>query len=86
MELGYRTEDLYGEGFRNVSEVMAHEVFELENTDILETLSATILKGTKLGEKLERMSQVISGEIDDNEIDEMLDEYFEKDEKGINFF
>lgn len=86
MELGYRTEDLYGEGFRNVSEVMAHEVFNLENTDILETLSATILKGTKLGEKLERMSQVISGEIDDNEIDEMLDEYFEKDEKGINFF
>ena len=45
--IGIRTEQLFGEGYRNVAEVMAHEVFILGNTDILDTLSSTIFKGTK---------------------------------------
>lgn len=37
---GYRSEALYGEGYRDIREVCIHETFELENTDI----PCTILK------------------------------------------
>lgn len=45
---GYRTEQLYGEGYRDAAEIMAHEVFELGNTDILDTLSETIWCSSKI--------------------------------------
>lgn len=32
---GFRTEDLYGEGFREINEVLTHEVEELGNSHIL---------------------------------------------------
>lgn len=47
--MDYRFEQLYGENFRNPIEVMYHEVFELENDDILNTLSNTIFKDTLIG-------------------------------------
>jgi len=37
--IGYRTEQLYGEGYRGLFEVLNHEVFELGNTDILSYLN-----------------------------------------------
>lgn len=37
----YRSEDTYGEGYRGIIEVMEYETFELENTDIIETLGST---------------------------------------------
>ncbi len=39
----YRTEKLYGEGYRDAAPVMAHEIFELNNVDIIDTLIGTIL-------------------------------------------
>lgn len=40
----YRTESCYGSGIRDVQEIMKYEIFELMNTDILETLKRTIFK------------------------------------------
>ena len=31
--IGYRTEELFGEGYRDAASVMAHETFYLSNTD-----------------------------------------------------
>jgi hypothetical protein len=50
-KLGYRTEKLFGEGYRNIVEVIAHEVFELRNADILSMLSEKVLAGTEEGKK-----------------------------------
>ena len=36
MNMGYRSEELYGEGYRSAREVIAHEIFQLGNTDILD--------------------------------------------------
>jgi hypothetical protein len=35
---GYRYENLYGEGYRNIKDVCTHETFELGNVDIPETI------------------------------------------------
>lgn len=82
----YRTERLWGEGYRNVAEVMAHEVFELQNTDILDTLSETILSNTNKGKELKKISSVISCKMEDENIENMLDEYYENEELAIEFF
>jgi hypothetical protein len=50
-KLGYRTEKIYGEGYRDIVEVIAHEVFELRNADILIMLSEKVLNGTEEGKK-----------------------------------
>ena len=34
--MGFRTELLYGEEYIDAASVMGHEVFELQNTDILD--------------------------------------------------
>lgn len=60
----YRTERLWGEGYIDAAEVMAHETFELGNTDIAETLAETILKGTSVGEKL----LILTKELEKDEI------------------
>lgn len=86
-KIGYRTEDLYGEGYRDAAAVMAHETFELENDDIPETLSTTILKGTEIGEKLANIVKAKENPSEmDPEIEEFLDAAFEDDEIGINFY
>ena len=85
--IGYRTEELYGEGYRDAASVMAHETFELENDDIPENLSTTILKGTKMGEKLAKIVQLHENPKNkDPEIVAFLDEVFKDEEVGINFY
>lgn len=44
----YRSEILWGEGYRDAPSVMAHETFSLENTDIVSTLAETILKNSPI--------------------------------------
>lgn len=56
----YRTERLWGEGYRDAIEVMAHETFGLGNSDIPETLAKTILKGTSIEEELLQLEYVLS--------------------------
>ena len=58
----YRTERLWGEGYRVAPEVMAFEVFGLGNTDILETLMDTILKGTPMADELQQLEYAINEE------------------------
>ena len=47
LEYGYRSEVPFGEGFRDAIPVMIHECRGIGNTDILETLKNTYLKGTE---------------------------------------
>jgi len=44
----YRSEDTYGEGHRDIVEVMEYETFELENTDIIDTLGSTYFSDDSL--------------------------------------
>lgn len=53
MEIKYRTESFSGAEIRDVTDIICYEVSELGNTDILETLSQGLLKGTPCGEKAE---------------------------------
>lgn len=70
----YRTEKLWGEGYRDAAKVMAHETFELENTDIAETLVSTMLAGTTAGEKLLILIEELkNGEIVDGDNGLLLD-------------
>ena len=58
----YRTEQLWGEGYRDAAKVMAHEVFELRNTDIIKTLSETILKDTEMSHLLRVLGEEIEND------------------------
>lgn len=49
----YRSEILFGDDFRDVAKIMAHETFELGNSDIMNTLRETILKDSPLAKKLD---------------------------------
>lgn len=84
--MGWRTEQLYGEGYTNPCEVMAHEVFELENADILVTLGDGILKGTPIGDKLLYLANVIDEKIEDEEVEEFLYDAFGNEKIGQSFF
>lgn len=53
----YRSEVPFGDGVRKAANIMAHECFELGNTDIFDTLSATILKDTPFVEKFEILKE-----------------------------
>ncbi|PWM20662.1 MAG: hypothetical protein DBX97_03435 [Collinsella tanakaei] len=54
--VGYRSDDLFGDGYRDAVDVMAHEIFELQNADILDTLADGILKDTDIEEDLKHLS------------------------------
>lgn len=54
--VGYRSDDLFGDGYRDAVDVMAHEIFELQNADILDTLADGILKDTDIAEDLKHLS------------------------------
>ena len=84
--IGYRTEELFGEGDRDAASVMAHETFYLSNTDILDTLSQTLFQNTEYSKELRHMSDVINCEIDDEKIEQFLDDAFDDEELGINYF
>lgn len=49
---GYRCEELFGEGRRDAASVMAHEIFVLEDTDILDYLIKSDLIGETMKELL----------------------------------
>jgi hypothetical protein len=55
---GYRSELPFGDGRRDSVSVVRHEIFELGNDDIMETLVKTILKGQpeekEINEMIER--------------------------------
>ena len=81
MNMGYRSEELYGEGYRSAREVIAHEIFQLGNTDILDTLSSTIFKGSEYGKELQR----ISADMTSCTESEFLDEAFKCDSVAQEF-
>lgn len=54
--VGYRSDGLFGDGYRDAVDVMAHEIFELQNADILDTLADGILKDTDIEEDLKHLS------------------------------
>lgn len=60
-EILYRTESFSGSGERDAVKVMAFELFELLNTDILETLSAGILKDHPIKSEIRDMIELIEG-------------------------
>ena len=77
----YRCDCIFGDGYRNASEVMSHEVFTLENTDILDTLSETILKDSPIRKDLE----ILSKELDiGDKIEEDHDSLYDLIENGYN--
>ena len=49
---GYRCEELFGEGRRDATFVMAHETFVMEDTDILDYLIKSNLIGETMKELL----------------------------------
>ena len=83
----YRSEIFYGEGYRSSAEVMAHEVFEYGNTDILQTLASTILKNSPMREKLEIIEEELNNDYvadgDDGSIYEMIVGYEDDETEGI---
>lgn len=54
--VGYRSDDLFGDGYRDAVDVMAHEIFELQNADILDTLADGVLKDMDIAENLKHLS------------------------------
>lgn len=87
----YRTEDAYGEGFRNPAAVMSHETFTLQNTDIPETLSTGLLKGTEIGLELDILVEEInhgyqSEDDKDGRIYHYVEAAYDNENIGIQFF
>ena len=60
-EIGFRSEDVFGEGYRDAPSVMAHEVFELKNPDIIDTLSSNLMRGSKILKEAHNITDEESG-------------------------
>lgn len=58
--VGYRSDSIFGDGYRDAVDVMAHEIFNLWNSDILDTLANGVLKDMDIAEHLKRLSYDIS--------------------------
>lgn len=58
--VGYRSNDIFGDGYRDAVDVMAHEIFNLWNSDILDTLADGVLKDMDIAEHLKLLSFDIS--------------------------
>lgn len=89
----YRSETLFGDGYRDAAPVMAHETFELMNTDIIRTLRDTILKDSSFAEKLEILEEEIQNgciaDGDDGELYNLIethDSYDDDSCESIQFF
>lgn len=79
----YRTEILFGDNYRDAAKVMAHETFELENTDILSTLRTTILKESPISDKLRILEEEVeSGDISSDDNGELYNIYQTHDSYG----
>lgn len=86
----FRSEALWGEGYREAASVMAHETFELQNTDILHTLRTTILKESEMQVKLEILEEELNNDTiadgDDGSLYNIIDNYQNDKELGCQFF
>lgn len=58
--VGYRSDSIFGDGYRDAVDVMAHEIFNLWNSDILDTLADGVLKDMDIAEHLKLLSFDIS--------------------------
>ena len=78
MEIKYRTEAFSGSGVRDAKEVILHEILELENTDVLETLRNGLLDGTELADRAEAIMMKVQGvtraEVTDAEVTAFCDD------------
>lgn len=57
--VGYRSDSIFGDGYRSAVDVMAHEIFELWNVDILYTLVNGILKDADIAEDLKHLPYIV---------------------------
>lgn len=78
--IGFRTEDLYGEKYRNLKEVADHEINELENTDIVDTLSKHLGRTLSNKEALVYISDLYKRKFKEcvwicDSVQDFLDEY-----------
>lgn len=79
----YRSELLFGENYRDAAKIMAHETFELGNTDILSTLRTTILKESPISDKLRILEEeVYTGLPSSDDNGELYDTYQTHDSYG----
>lgn len=70
-QIMYRLESVSGDGYRDAAEVMTFEIYELQNTDILETLYTGILKEHPIAKELKRLSNAVDGSDDSWDYSEM---------------
>lgn len=86
----YRSDSLFGDGYRDASQVMAYEVFTLNNSDILVTLSETILKDSDIKKDLEILSEELDKghkiEMDHTGIYDLIEKANTNTSIGIQFF
>lgn len=76
--VGYRSEKLFGEGYTDAIDVVAWEIFQLGNTDILHTLSNGLLKGTEAGFKLSVLEEEMNnGAISEDDTDGRIWDVYE---------
>lgn len=54
--VGFRSDSIFGDGYRDAVDVIAHEIFELQNADILDTLADGVLKDMNIAENLKHLS------------------------------
>lgn len=76
---------LYGDGYKDAIPVIAHEIFVLNNTDILDTLAETILTNSLLKENIESLSKAISEDIESEELNNFLDEAYDNPEISYDY-
>ena len=82
----YRSEILFGEGYRDAAAVMAHETFELANTDVCSTLCETILKGSKIANDLETLDEYLNNGGSDEENAKAIEAMFDEEALQVEFF
>lgn len=82
----YRSETLFGEEYRDAAPVMAHETFELGNTDICRTLRDTILKGSEIANDLETLEEYLNNGGSDEENAKAIEAMFDEEALQVEFF
>lgn len=85
--VGYRSNDIFGDGYRDAVDVMAHEIFNLWNSDILDTLADGVLKDMDIAEhlKLEEEDKSVAENKAKTFVREILDTVKEKTGKDIKY-
>lgn len=74
-EVLYRTETYSGSGERNVIDVMLFEIWELCNTDILDTLlESDLIKSEELRDRIKYVAEYVDNLDDEDEVKELCEE------------